>query len=42
MVQCNECRKRYHIDCLDPPLDTVPKKMKHYAWYTNCAFVKIV
>lgn len=41
MAQCDGCRRHYHIDCLDPPLDAVPKKMKNYAWYAECMCVEL-
>jgi hypothetical protein len=32
MVCCDTCQSLYHIHCLDPPLDRVPKKTKTYGW----------
>lgn len=32
MIDCDTCAKIYHINCLDPPLDCVPKKTKLYGW----------
>jgi hypothetical protein len=31
-VDCDTCKKIYHITCLDPPLLVVPKKSKLYGW----------
>ncbi|PAV92553.1 hypothetical protein WR25_10672 [Diploscapter pachys] len=31
LVDCDECNNFYHIGCLDPPLDRLPKKSK-YGW----------
>jgi hypothetical protein len=32
LVKCDTCQKYYHINCLDPPLEIVPKKTKLYGW----------
>lgn len=35
LVECDTCKKIYHINCLEPPLSAVPKKSKLYGW--ECA-----
>lgn len=35
LVECDTCKTYYHINCLEPPLSTVPKKSKLYGW--ECA-----
>ena len=32
LVQCDTCKLIYHINCLEPPLSSVPKKTKLYGW----------
>lgn len=32
MIDCDTCANIYHINCLDPPLGSVPKKTKLYGW----------
>lgn len=32
IIDCDKCKNYYHINCLDPPLDSVPKKTKQYGW----------
>ena len=33
LIDCDTCKKYFHINCLDPPLKTVPKKTKLFGWY---------
>ena len=35
LVECDTCKTYYHINCLEPPLSSVPKKTKLYGW--ECA-----
>ncbi|CAF0818675.1 unnamed protein product [Brachionus calyciflorus] len=35
LIDCDTCKNVYHINCLDPPLSSVPKKTKLYGW--ECA-----
>ncbi|XP_028030970.1 PHD finger protein 14 isoform X2 [Bombyx mandarina] len=32
LVRCDECNKRYHFTCLEPPLNKNPKK-RGYSWH---------
>ncbi|XP_053604152.1 PHD finger protein 14 isoform X2 [Plodia interpunctella] len=32
LVRCDECHKRYHFTCLEPPLNKNPKK-RGYSWH---------
>ncbi len=32
LVDCDTCKNYYHITCLSPPLNSVPKKTKLYGW----------
>ncbi|CAH2105733.1 unnamed protein product [Euphydryas editha] len=32
LVRCDECSKRYHFTCLEPPLNKNPKK-RGYSWH---------
>ncbi|XP_038220085.1 PHD finger protein 14 [Zerene cesonia] len=32
LVRCDECQKRYHFTCLEPPLNKNPKK-RGYSWH---------
>lgn len=32
LVSCDECHKRYHFQCLEPPLKKSPKK-RGYSWH---------
>nr|CAI5850707.1 unnamed protein product [Callosobruchus analis] len=32
MAKCDTCRLYYHLSCLNPPLNRLPKKSKLYGW----------
>ncbi len=32
MVLCDTCTNHYHIGCVDPPLNKVPKKTVRWGW----------
>ncbi|KAF8387549.1 phf-14 [Pristionchus pacificus] len=37
LVECDACHKHYHLQCLDPPLERMPKK-KSFEWHCmECA-----
>ncbi|GMS80279.1 hypothetical protein PENTCL1PPCAC_2454 [Pristionchus entomophagus] len=37
LVECDACHKHYHLQCLDPPLERMPKK-KLFEWHCmDCA-----
>lgn len=41
LIDCDSCKKYYHIHCLDPPLTVVPKKTKLYGWEcSKCVLLK--
>lgn len=33
LAKCDDCKKHYHLGCLDPPLTRMPKKTKLFGWY---------
>ncbi|XP_055352216.1 LOW QUALITY PROTEIN: PHD finger protein 14-like [Paramacrobiotus metropolitanus] len=38
MVQCDDCKERFHLKCLDPPLTTMPNKRTGVKWLcSDCA-----
>jgi len=41
LIDCDTCKKYYHINCLSPPLNSVPKKTKLFGWEcSNCCHLK--
>ncbi|KAJ8306915.1 hypothetical protein KUTeg_014999 [Tegillarca granosa] len=32
LVKCDNCKKHYHLGCLDPPLTRMPKKTANMGW----------
>jgi hypothetical protein len=41
LIDCDTCKKYYHVNCLDPPLSVVPKKTKLYGWEcSKCVHLK--
>lgn len=30
LLECDRCLRGYHLDCLDPPLDTVPEVLSYW------------